>query len=404
MADLTFQSQQMGAELTQRAGSEVSAAAGNLGQGIAAGADAAVKRGIYEGERADTKEQNQQQNQLDNKRLGLEARKVGAYEGEIALNQERFSMEKIREQRAAAIDAVRLESEKIELEKRMFEHKAMQAVTDDQRAEAEVAMMQLQVAEQKARTEQALRAAAGKPSPESMIQWLDNPEAQLLAGHRVTVDGKAVPLSDSDRKQLEGTVGRAGALKTLDTLIKSTAEYNPALAGKLTVVGMGLSTGRMKMEDAEKAIDKALAEFNVQHNEDGTISAKQPAAQAAEPMASLTVAGYKTPVRYIGEANARKVTGWSMANVDKIRKLMEEGKEPGRRIRSDDEIIQDWLNVIGNPKDEYHGVAMTILMRNGVINQQQAAPNYDRSTQVDAWGESLKKQQTQGIGGQGTVR
>ncbi len=381
MADRTFESQALGAQLTQQAGQEVAAAAGNLGQGVAAGMESLNRRQQVAEQRSDQNRQFDQNMVLENKKLAVDERQAGVMEKqgeqrlrqgeqqmslhaqEIAQNREKFALEKVREERMAKIDALRMAQEEIDLKKREREMIALSAISDDQLRQAEIERFKLENETAKLNLETLRRQAAGEPTQRDIMGWLNDPETQIAAGLRPNyATGKIESLSEEQRKQGKEMLSRREVARTFDILVKSTAEFEPAMAGKIAVVSAKLARGAMTIEEAEAAVDRITADHGASIGEDGKVSKAVDKAVGDTRLASIKEDG---PV---GPGNGPRVLAYFDQHADVIAAdLAAEGDQSRQKKYSRDDAFRDFSAAVSNPYHPLHRPFITVMRGAGVI-------------------------------------
>lgn len=400
MADRTFESQALGAQLTQQAGQEVAAAAGNLGQGVAAGMESLNRRQQVAEERGDRNRQFDQNMTLENRKLAVDERQAGVMEKqgeqrlkqgeqqmslhaqEIAQNREKFALEKVREERMARLDALRVAQEEIDLKKREREMMALSAISDDQLRQAEIERFKLENETAKLNLETLRRQAAGEPTQRDIMGWLNDPETQIAAGLRPNyATGKIETLSPEQQKQGQEMLSRRTVARTFETLIKSIGEFDPVGARKAAFLSMKVTNGSMTVEEAEKEMDKIQAAQGFQIGEDGSVSKAVDKAVGDTRLASIKEDG---PV---GPGNGPKVLAYFDQHADDIARWMgSAGDQKRQKKYSRDEAFREFSDAVSNPFNPVHGVVINALRSFDVIPppQSQGGPMQQAQAQRDA--------------------
>jgi len=385
MADRTFESQALGAQLTQQAGQEVAAAAGNLGQGVAAGMESLNRRQQVAEERGDRNRQFDQNMTLENRKLAIDERQAGVMEKqgeqrlrqgeqqmslhaqEIAQNREKFALEKVREERLAKIDALRVAQEEIDLKKREREMMALSAISDDQLRQAEIERFKLENETAKLNLETLRRQAAGEPTQRDIMGWLNDPETQIAAGLRPNyATGKIETLSPEQQKQGQEMLSRRTVARTFETLIKSIGEFDPVGARKAAFLSMKVTNGSMTVEEAEKEMDKIQAEQGFNISENGQVSK----AVGDTRLASIKEDG---PV---GPGNGPKVLAYFDQHAEAIADRLGRGGDQKRQKKyGRDEAFRDFSDAVSNPYHPLHNTFVNLLRAAQVI--PPASPQED---------------------------
>lgn len=400
MADRTFESQALGAQLTQQAGQEVAAAAGNLGQGVAAGMESLNRRQQVAEERGDRNRQFDQNMTLENRKLAIDERQAGVMEKqgeqrlrqgeqqmslhaqEIAQNREKFALEKVREERLAKIDALRVAQEEIDLKKREREMMALSAISDDQLRQAEIERFKLENETAKLNLETLRRQAAGEPTQRDIMGWLNDPETQIAAGLRPNyATGKIETLSPEQQKQGQEMLSRRTVARTFETLIKSIGEFDPVGARKAAFLSMKVTNGSMTVEEAEKEMDKIQAEQGFNISENGQVSKAVDKAVGDTRLASIKEDG---PV---GPGNGPRVLAYFDQHADDIARWMgSAGDQKRQKKYSRDEAFREFSDAVSNPYNPVHGVVINALRSFDVIPppQSQGGPMQQAQAQRDA--------------------
>lgn len=394
MADLTFQSQQMANEQSNIAGQATMQAASALGAGIERGAQAIQQQANINTERSDRQQQWQEQRQdrarqtdqeaaLQNKALDQRA---GMFEQEIAQRREEFALAKVREARMAEIDLARTELLRIETEQRKREHEALKAIGEDKLQQQMIQSQELDLREKAARVAMLEREAEGLPTPNAMFQALHDPENQERWGVAVDVNGKARSLTDTERGALRESLGRRDVNRVLETLVKSTAETDPAMSGKFAVIAMKVATGRMSIEEAEQAIDTAQVQAQQAQGIDGArVKLNEP------PKDSGPFSG-----RFLGSDNATKVEAYVKANIPQFKAFLSGGADP-RRLEgtdfSDENIVNRIAKIIGNPKHPLHGAIIQGLAEDGMVDMDAYARGVAWYSNVEQQASAFEREQ-----------
>lgn len=397
MADLTFQSQQMAAQLGQHAQDQNIASVADMGAKIAQGADQVAKglqirgdrqeraieradrKAQFEEQRTDRNAQFQQEMALNNRKLEIDQtqfdRRQGVFEQEMVLKREQWSQEKIRMQRLQEMAATEVELKKLELADRQKEHAALESIGIDTMREQEIEGRKLDLEMKRIGVEKARQSINPAPTPAKLAElFAENPEFQLQSGITILPDGSNRPLTDQERTALSAQASRRGAMLIIDQVVKSVGDFNPQAAAKIGMIGVQLQTGSITMEDAEKKIDAILGQHDVEVGPGG--SAKDlraapgtAAAPASEEPKTTKVLGFDTSKidPEYGESINYKVVGYIAQHADDF--ASEIAAAPGREGQkpSREKVIQDLVNAVGDTNNPLHAPLIGVLVGDGVI-------------------------------------
>jgi len=371
MADRTFESQALGAQLTQQAGQEVAAAAGNLGQGVAAGMESLNRRQQVAEERDDRNRQFDQQAEMEGRKVSAiekqSAQQASMFEQELAQNREKFAMERVREERFAKADAVRIAREEIDNKKREREFQALSAISADQLAQAEIDRFKIENETAKLNLDLLKRQASGEPSVSDRAKWLQDPETQVNSGMRYNYQsGKFESLTPEQISSGKDQLSRREVARTFDILVKSTAEFAPEMAGKIAIVSAKLARGAMTIEQAEAEIDRITDDHGASISDDGKVTKAVEKAVGDIRLQSIKEDG---PV---GQGNAPRVLAYFDQNADEITRWLGSTGDPKRQKKySRDEAFREFSDAVSNPFNPIHGAVVNALRAFDVIPPAQ---------------------------------